>query len=313
MTNNKQIKLYLLSGFLGAGKTTFLKKLLKHLSNAKVGVIMNEFGKISIDGILISKHGIDILEINNGSVFCSCLKQPFIEGLIAYSELPIDYLFVESSGMSDPSNIEHILNSVVGKMRGKSYDFQGTICVVDAIHFLDQVDLLVAIEKQIAASNLIIINKVDLCDKETLNQVIERIMDINPVAEIIKTTYCDFSFDFLDGNIPVVYPIEETECCNTPTNRPVAFTLGVNGVFDKDRLLDFLKSLADSTLRIKGFFYLKDGWHQIDAVKEQIEITPTDIKQDISKLVLISKDRLPTLQEIFKQWDKRFTEDMHID
>jgi G3E family GTPase len=64
----------LLTGFLGSGKTTFLKRIIDRLANHKIGILMNEFGKISVDGILLQKNGVDIVEINNGSVFCSCLK-----------------------------------------------------------------------------------------------------------------------------------------------------------------------------------------------------------------------------------------------
>ena len=309
---HKKIKLYLLAGFLGAGKTTFLKKLIDKLSDKKVGIIMNEFGKISIDGLLIKKNGIDILEINNGSIFCSCLKEPFIEGLITYSELPIDYLLVESSGMADPSSVKHLLNSVIGKMKGKSYDFRGTICIVDAVHFLEQVELLVAIRKQIAAGSLIIINKIDLCDEENLRSVEQTIREINPTAELHRTSYCDIDFNFLDRDFTDSNTIEIEESCNTPFNRPVAYTLSSNDPLDKDKLEDFIKSLAPSTLRIKGFFRLKEGWHQIDAVKEQIEIIPTAIEQDTSKLVIIAGSGLLSLQEIFNQWDKRFCEHMEL-
>lgn len=71
-------KLYLLTGFLGAGKTTFLTNVLKDLSGKKVAVIMNEFGRVGIDGTLIEKDGMELVEINRGSIFCSCLQLSFV-------------------------------------------------------------------------------------------------------------------------------------------------------------------------------------------------------------------------------------------
>ena len=104
----EKINLYLLSGFLGSGKTTFLTNILKHLSEEKVGVIMNEFGKIGIDGTIISKQGMKLVEINRGSIFCSCLKLSFVSAMIEMADYPLKYLFVESSGLADPSNIGEV-------------------------------------------------------------------------------------------------------------------------------------------------------------------------------------------------------------
>lgn len=64
----EKTNLYLLTGFLGAGKTTFLTNILNDLSGEKVGVIMNEFGKIGIDGTIIKKNGMELVEINRGSI-----------------------------------------------------------------------------------------------------------------------------------------------------------------------------------------------------------------------------------------------------
>ncbi|MBQ3971144.1 MAG: hypothetical protein II687_02940, partial [Selenomonadaceae bacterium] len=66
----KNIRLYLLTGFLGAGKTTFLQRALKGMEGCRIGIIMNEFGNISVDGTILRAQGMEIAEINNGSVFC---------------------------------------------------------------------------------------------------------------------------------------------------------------------------------------------------------------------------------------------------
>ena len=70
----KKINLYVLTGFLGSGKTTVLLRLLDVLKNNKVGVIQNEFGKLGIDGTILKRDNIEMMEINRGSIFCSCLK-----------------------------------------------------------------------------------------------------------------------------------------------------------------------------------------------------------------------------------------------
>lgn len=78
-------KLYLITGFLGAGKTTFLKNFINELSDYRLHLIINEFGKEGVDGELLRELGTALDEINNGSIFCSCrlvnsrkcLKKPF--------------------------------------------------------------------------------------------------------------------------------------------------------------------------------------------------------------------------------------------
>jgi G3E family GTPase len=310
--SRKPIKLYLLTGFLGAGKTTFLKQIIASLANNKIGILMNEFGKISVDGVLLQQNGVDIVELNNGSVFCSCLKGAFIDALITYSELPIEYLFVEASGMADPSSIEHILNSIIGKVKGQKYDYQGAICVVDALNFLDQVDVLLPIERQIAASSFIMLNKVDLIDSQVLSEVEQKIRSINSEADLLKTKHCEGGLDFLQRTLKNVSGIGSETCCNTPANRPVAHILSVAGSFDREKFMAFLQSLVPWTLRIKGFFQLKDGWMQVDMVGSQIDVKPTDITRTVSELVIISTQGLPALQEIYMNWDKSFAVEMSL-
>ena len=99
------IQIVLLSGFLGAGKTTLMQRLLDTYKDHKIGVIINEFGEINIDAKLVSREGIDIAELSNGSIFCACIKDKFVDGLIAMSKTDIEYLFIEASGLADPSNM----------------------------------------------------------------------------------------------------------------------------------------------------------------------------------------------------------------
>ena len=78
---NGNTKLYILTGFLGSGKTTLLLNILKHLKGHRVGIIQNEFGKLSIDGDILRNDDIQMIEITRGSIFCSCLKLSFVAAL----------------------------------------------------------------------------------------------------------------------------------------------------------------------------------------------------------------------------------------
>ena len=114
--------LYLITGFLGAGKTTFLKQFMKQFSSERMHIIVNEFGKEGIDGELLSELGIALDEINNGSIFCSCRLDKFknvlqhTKSLDEVSEFQFDcvYLAGGHGSMYDfPDNI--VLQAILKK------------------------------------------------------------------------------------------------------------------------------------------------------------------------------------------------------
>lgn len=74
-------------------------------------------------------------EISNGSIFCSCLKLQFVSALAEMSKQGLDMLFVESSGLADPSNLEEILAAVEVLCADQPYTLAGTICLVDGVDF----------------------------------------------------------------------------------------------------------------------------------------------------------------------------------
>mgnify|MGYP000411682500 CR=1 FL=1 len=78
---------------------------------SRIGVIQNEFGKLGIDGTILRNDDIQMVEINRGSIFCTCQKLNFVKALADMAQQDFDYLFVESSGWGDPSNVQEILDA----------------------------------------------------------------------------------------------------------------------------------------------------------------------------------------------------------
>jgi len=308
---SRKISVYLITGFLGAGKTTFLKNLLELSKDKKIGIIVNEFGSVGIDGTLVKKEGIDLVEINNGSIFCSCLSSTFAEGLVAMANTPIEWLFIESSGFSDPSGMEKILYDIQPKT-GDIYDFRGTICIVDATSFIELSQALEVARKQIEYSHLIVINKADLVDSERLKRLEESIRSLNPVAPIATTSYGRLDYAWLQQNLENFTLPSATSNFNCPSNRPRTLLLEADGVFEKEKLKAFLQSLADLAFRIKGFFKLNEGWHYVDGVNGSISITPINIERSLSQLVMILKTRQPVMGTIQKSWEMHFSNELHI-
>jgi G3E family GTPase len=179
---------YLVTGFLGAGKTSFINGVLKDIDQ-KVAVIVNEFGEEGSDGKLIQNESdVEIHEINNGSIFCCCKMMDFARALVEMAKLDIDTVIVEASGLADPSNLEDILAGAnIGS--NNAYTFKGSICIVDARNYLKLSTALPALGCQVEASNYILVNKCDLVDETTLTKIESALREVNAGSTIEMTTY----------------------------------------------------------------------------------------------------------------------------
>lgn len=307
----KKIKLYLLTGFLGSGKTTFLTEVLEHFKGEKVGVIMNEFGKVGIDGTIIKKEGMKLIEVNGGSIFCSCLKLSFASAMIEMADREMDYLFVESSGLADPSNIGDILDGVES-VKGDIYDYRAAICLVDASNFLDQIKDLETVERQLRHCHMVIVNKIDLVDDDTLSKVLEKIKEINSKADIELSSFGKISFDFLNRDLMKNQWAENEDTLNNVDNKPKTLTLTYEGDITKEQLSTFIDKISDNAYRMKGFFKLEDGWNQVDVVNKKIDYKKSDIKEEASQLIIISKIGPNIIRPIFSVWEEAVGEEMKL-
>lgn len=303
-------KLYVLTGFLGAGKTTFLLNLLNELADKKIGIIQNEFGKLGIDGELINRNGIEMTEINRGSIFCSCLKLSFVQALAEMGKLDLEYVFVESSGLADPSNIEEIL-AAVNKLAGDVYDFKGVICLIDAVNFLTQVADVETVDRQLAHCHMAVINKIDLVDDVQLEKVIETVKEINPICKIVKSENGKIDFKFLEENLMALQWAACEDSSNTVENKPKTISLESSATISKEMLTEFLKSVLPDCFRIKGFFHLSEGWHQVDVVEKLIDFKPCS-EREISQLVFLSKIGPKVIRSVDNAWKKIVREPMKL-
>ena len=304
-------KLYLLTGFLGAGKTTFLTNVLKDLSGKKVAVIMNEFGRVGIDGTLIEKDGMELVEINRGSIFCSCLQLSFVSALVEMADRGMEYVFVESSGLADPSNIGEFLEAVA-VAKGDVYDYSGAICIVDGVNFLDQVQNIGTVERQLKFCHLVIISKVDLIDEETLAKIKAKIREINDKAEIVESIQGKIDYNFLEKDLTAEAWVGTEDTTNSPENKPKTLVLTFAGETTQDKLTQFLDRIKLDSYRIKGFFKLADGWNQVDVVNKRIDYKQTTKNSEESELVIISKIGAQIIRPIFTAWEETVGGEMKL-
>ena len=184
-------KVDIISGFLGAGKTTLIQKLLKEsLQGQKVVLVENEFGEIGIDGGFLKEAGIIINEVNGGCICCT-LQGDFQQALKkVLQQYNPDRIIIEPSGVGKLSDILHIVNSVEGlEVNSRSTVVDAKRCAIYHKNFREFFD------DQIASAACIILSRTQLCNDDTVQKDLDIIHELNDKARVITTPW-----DELSGN-----------------------------------------------------------------------------------------------------------------
>jgi G3E family GTPase len=187
-------KVYLITGFLGAGKTTFLNRIIKRFPrDKKLTLLVNEFGEVGVDGTLVEGEDIDMMEISKGSIFCVCVKTDFIKGLYELSTtVKPDVLLIESTGVANPSDLKTDIKLPIFNNR---FNFMEQFCIIDALHFLGAYEVYASLEKQIASSSVFIINKIDTASADTIEATKNVIRKFHPDPLFFETNYADIPLE----------------------------------------------------------------------------------------------------------------------
>ena len=304
------IKLLLLTGFLGSGKTTLMTNILDSYSDEKIGVIINEFGETGVDGTLLGRGGIKMTELNNGSIFCACIKANFLQSLIDMSKLDISYLFIEPSGIADPSEMSQILETVAPQL-GQDYDYRGVVCIVDAENFPKLSTVLPALKRQVEYCGAAIINKADLVDERRLKEIEQLINEINPNCEIIVTSYCQLDARALAERLaPSDTSAKDTT--NTPEARPCSFVLKPQGSVPVEAVRAFVEKLSPYAYRIKGFLPSDGGAIAVSAVGGVNNIDPWTGDTPSLGLVIISSVGISIISRITEALEGELKEKLKL-
>ena len=264
-------KLYLITGFLGAGKTTFLHQFVKLFPKKRLALVVNEFGKVGVDGALLSGLGAELTEIDNGSIFCACKLEQFEEALLALLEKNLDLIFVEASGLSDPTSVRSILGQ---REKFGAVEYAGAVCLVDAARFQKVYQTARVCRMQLAVSDLVLINKADLGTPEQIAAIRTIVTAQKPGRPVYETTYGHIEAVWLeemarplpDSGIPEIHTKDLTL---------QKLNLAAEG-FDLKSITSFLRMFAEDTYRIKGVLALPEGQFLADCVGPLVEVKPFD-------------------------------------
>ena len=178
-------KIDIVSGFLGAGKTTFIKRVLEIVKNEKTVLIENEFGEVGIDGGFLEDSGIEIKEMNSGCICCS-LVGDFTSSLKEILEkYEPQRVIIEPSGVGKLSDVMKAVELVESKLKiepGKSVTVvDASKCKMYAKNFGE------FFNNQIQYADIIVLSRTDIADEKKQAKAVEIVREINPTAKIITT------------------------------------------------------------------------------------------------------------------------------
>ena len=199
MARNSPIPASVLVGFLGAGKTTLINHLLSANHGKKIAVVVNEFGEVNIDSKLVRHTTEKMVEMSNGCICCT-LREDLLTELRELSEMDLDYILIESTGIGEPLPIAQTFHMEDLPERVR---LDGIITVIDAEAFWDdwnrkdwvedeegnpvEQPLASLLADQLEFTSIVLINKADRVDEAALLKLESFVHELNPYAQIYRT------------------------------------------------------------------------------------------------------------------------------
>lgn len=294
--NDKKIPVTVLSGYLGAGKTTVLNHVLNNRAGLKVAVIVNDLSEVNIDAALVKEGGglsrteEKLVEMSNGCICCTLREDLLREVERLAGDGRFDYILIESTGIGEPLPVAHTFTYIdeeLGIDLSKLCRLDCMVTVVDAYRFWhdyssgetlldrqqaageddtrDVVDLLIS---QIEFCDVLLLNKCDMVDPEELNELERILRKLQPRAKLIRTTngMVDpnsilntglFDFDEASRSAGWIRELEQEH--HTPETEEYgisSFVYERRRPFHPGRLREWMAEWPEEVVRAKGIFWL---------------------------------------------------------
>lgn len=247
------ISFTLITGFLGSGKTTLVNSLLNEQHGMRIAVIVNDFGSVNIDADLIKKSSSDSISLANGCVCCTLTNglMGTISDLVG-RETPPDHIILEASGIAEPYAVIQVV------LANPALRLNGIVCVTDAERLMDDLatpEVEPVIRRQAKASDLIIVNKVDVASPENTARLRAWITEFHPKARILETSHGKVPAAIVVG-IPVAAAFQADDFTGQHSDVFASVTVTSRRPYDDRRLRALLDNLPPGVLRVKGFVRL---------------------------------------------------------
>ena len=248
----------ILTGFLGSGKTSFLRHFIEYQTQRSrfVAVIQNEIGAVGLDGKLIDYT---VTEIDEGCVCCSLAGslRRAIHGIL--SEFHPDIIIVETTGLANPLNLLDEISELEDLVR-----FDCTLTVVDALNIESTLSEHAIAADQIRAADVLMVNKKDLVSPARLDAITDRLKEINPKAPLFLTAKGDLNPALIlevDDHPAHPMPGEPTTFLHTSHLQDGIWSqsISLRGPLDRDAFLKAVAQLPPSIFRVKGIIEFSDS------------------------------------------------------
>jgi G3E family GTPase len=201
--SSERLPVSLITGFLGSGKTTLLNRLLRHAGMADSAVIINEFGEIGLDHLLVEAIDGEVAVLASGCVCCTMRSdlEETLRGLLARRDRgeipPFRRILVETTGLADPAPIVQLLLN--NPLLSHFVRLDSVVTTVDAVHGEGQLDAHAEAVKQAAIADRLLLTKTDLAEESGVEQLRVRLARLNPGAGISVVSHGEIAPDQLFG------------------------------------------------------------------------------------------------------------------
>lgn len=298
------MELLLVTGFLGAGKTTFIKRLLTLWKEHRLALIVNEFGQANIDGRLLSDLGASLREVTGGSVFCACRMDQFQTALAETVKMNPDMILVEASGLSDPTAVKTVLAGY------PEIVYKGCVALCDATRIEKTLMTVRVCPKQLAVSDLILLNKADLVKKEEANRLTGQLAARFPRARIRRTEQAGFDPSWLDA-LTAQAPLTDRAEESRDMTLQKALVRVKEGVPRAD-CEGFIRLVYEDAWRVKGLLRLLEGSFLVDCVGPVMSILPCETQKAGNELVFLAGEGMPLRKSLqaARIWYPKLVEDI---
>lgn len=276
-------------GFLGAGKTTFIKYLMEYPPEGeKLVVIVNEFGEVGVDGIILSdQKGLiaDVVELPSGCICCTLSADFRRQVLEVHERFRPDRIIVEPTGVALISQILQILGSE---------DLRDLYSDLNLIHILDGSEFLNFIkrqrqfmENQLRRSRLVVLNKIDRIKPHMVELLVQSVKEINPDVDVYPTSFGRLDSAIVkrilrlaEGEVAVSpyleAPEDEHDHGHDFAEQFRSFGRKYETMFDRECLQSFFESLNNreygEVVRAKGVFRTPKEWIKLELASGELRL-----------------------------------------